>query len=95
MSRKILVKDWIVRSKEFSSGVMYAINVTGCHCKNFYITDLINETEKAYFVKIDTDFGIIKFYAPKSQCDEIIDIDGKEYIKSIYLKNQETQAQRN
>ena len=57
----IYVKEWIVR-KNLNEQEAYAISEIG------FEADTIRETEKAYYLLFDTNYGYIRMWAPKSQC---------------------------
>lgn len=55
------VKEWIVR-KNLNEQEAYAVS------EILFEGDVIRETEKAYYLLFDTNYGHIKMWAPKSQC---------------------------
>lgn len=56
-SEHIVIKSWFL-AKNFTEGERYTISVSDLSIEK--------ETEKAVFIKADSDFGFIKFWAPKS-----------------------------
>lgn len=56
--KNIFLKSWFLH-KEFTQGEQCAINC----CDGCYID---RETEKAYLLRWNTEFGVIKHWVPKS-----------------------------
>lgn len=72
------LKKWFINTME--DGRRQAINC-GCH-----EIEMVKETEKAIEIKITTDFGSWKQWAPKSAFEKlafIIEINGKFYNREI------------
>ena len=56
-SEHIVIKSWFL-AKNFTEGERYAISVSDLAIEK--------ETEKAVFIKAVSDYGVIKFWCPKS-----------------------------